>query len=136
MDRKAVGVLEAKPAGIDAERRGRAVLQLRLRPADHAPRVQAPLPILYESTGVETYFRDERDPEPRSRRVFSFHQPRTLATGWPSPTPCAPGSGSCPLDSKGLRLPGGGYRGAERSLAQARPAPSSRGTGAGKTLLP
>ena len=37
------------------------------------------LPFLYESTGVETFFRDERDPAPRSRRVFSFHRPETLA---------------------------------------------------------
>ena len=26
------------------------------------------------NTGVETFFRDERDPSPRSRRVFSFHR--------------------------------------------------------------
>ncbi|MDQ6632797.1 MAG: DEAD/DEAH box helicase family protein, partial [Verrucomicrobiota bacterium] len=37
------------------------------------------LPFLYESTGVETFFRDERDPEPRSRHVFRFHRPETLA---------------------------------------------------------
>ncbi|MCU0858426.1 MAG: DEAD/DEAH box helicase family protein, partial [Pontiellaceae bacterium] len=37
------------------------------------------LPFLYESTGIETFFRDERDPEPRSRRLFSFHRPETLA---------------------------------------------------------
>ncbi len=37
------------------------------------------IPFAYESTGVETLFRDERDPEPRSRRVFAFHQPATLA---------------------------------------------------------
>jgi hypothetical protein len=38
-----------------------------------------PLPFLYESTGVETFFTHTRDPEPRSRRVFAFHKPRTLA---------------------------------------------------------
>ncbi len=43
------------------------------------PHVQLPLPFAYESTGVETFFRDERDPEPRSRRVFAFHRPETLA---------------------------------------------------------
>ena len=43
------------------------------------PHVTLPLPFLYESTGVETYFRDERDPQPRSRRVFTFHRPETLA---------------------------------------------------------
>ena len=37
------------------------------------------LPFLYESTGVETFFRDERDPQPRSRRLFAFHRPETLA---------------------------------------------------------
>ena len=31
-----------------------------------------------ESTGDETCFRDMRDPAPRSRRVFAFHQPATL----------------------------------------------------------
>ncbi len=36
------------------------------------------LPFAYESTGVETFFRDERDPEPRSRRVFAFHTPQLL----------------------------------------------------------
>jgi len=37
------------------------------------------LQFLYESTGIETYFRDERDPHPRSRRIFAFHRPETLA---------------------------------------------------------
>jgi len=37
------------------------------------------IPFAYESTGVETLFRDERDPQPRSRRVYAFHQPATLA---------------------------------------------------------
>lgn len=32
----------------------------------------------YESTGTETYFRDMSDPDYRSRRVFSFHSPKTL----------------------------------------------------------
>jgi hypothetical protein len=31
--------------------------------------------LLYESTGVETFCRDECDPEPRSHCVFSFHRP-------------------------------------------------------------
>ena len=28
---------------------------------------------------VETFFIDVRDPEPRSRRLFAFHRPETLA---------------------------------------------------------
>jgi type I restriction enzyme R subunit len=42
------------------------------------PSVQIPLPFAYESTEIETFFRDVRDPDPRSRRVFSFHKPETL----------------------------------------------------------
>ena len=33
----------------------------------------------YETTGIETRFTNHLDPEPRSRRVFAFHQPETLA---------------------------------------------------------
>jgi type I restriction enzyme, R subunit len=36
------------------------------------------LPFAYESTGVETFFRNLRDPDCRSRRVFAFHKPETL----------------------------------------------------------
>jgi type I restriction enzyme R subunit len=79
VDRKAVGVVEAKSEGTTlsgvAEQAGRYSTGL---PAN-IPHVSLPLPFLYESTGVETYFRNERDPQPRSRRVFTFHRPETLA---------------------------------------------------------
>jgi type I restriction enzyme R subunit len=79
VDRQAVGVIEAKPEGTTlsgvAEQSSAYLTGL---PAN-IPHVQLPLPFAYESTGVETFFRDERDPEPRSRRVFAFHQPETLA---------------------------------------------------------
>jgi type I restriction enzyme R subunit len=32
-----------------------------------------PLPFRYASTGVETYFADDRDPHARSRPVFGFY---------------------------------------------------------------
>lgn len=38
-----------------------------------------PLPFLYVSTGVETTFTNLLDPDPRSRRLFSFHRPETIA---------------------------------------------------------
>ena len=80
VDRQAAGVVEAKPEGTTlsgvAEQAGRYSAGL---PAN-VPHVTLPLPYLYESTGVETYFRDQRDPQPRSRRVFAFHRPETLAT--------------------------------------------------------
>ena len=78
VDRKAVGVVEAKPEGTTlsgvAEQSGKYLAGV---PAN-LPHVQEPLPFGYESTGVETFFRDLRDPDPRSRRVFSFHRPETL----------------------------------------------------------
>jgi type I restriction enzyme R subunit len=79
VDKKAVGVIEAKAEGVTlsgvAEQAGQYSIGL---PAN-IPHVTLPLPFLYESTGVETLFRDERDPQPRSRRVFTFHRPETLA---------------------------------------------------------
>lgn len=85
VDRKAVGVIEAKAEGVTlsgvAEQAGQYAVGL----PENIPHVWAStgnaptLPFLYESTGVETYFRDERDPQPRSRRVFTFHRPETLA---------------------------------------------------------
>jgi type I restriction enzyme, R subunit len=39
---------------------------------------KSPLPFCYESTGAETFFTNRLDPQPRSRRVFSFHRPETL----------------------------------------------------------
>jgi type I restriction enzyme R subunit len=38
-----------------------------------------PLPFVYESTGIITRFTDGRDPKPRSREVFTFHQPETMS---------------------------------------------------------
>ena len=79
VDRKAAGIVEAKAEGMTlsgvAEQAGRYSVGL---PAN-VPHVTLPLPFLYESTGIETFFRDERDPQPRSRRVFTFHRPEMLA---------------------------------------------------------
>ncbi len=76
--RKAVGAIEAKAEGTTlggvAEQSAKYLAGL---PAN-IPHVELPLPFAYESTGVETLFRDIRDPDARSRRVFSFHKPKTL----------------------------------------------------------
>jgi len=40
-----------------------------------------PLPMLYESTGIDTRFTTLLDPEPRSRRVFAFHRPHASTSG-------------------------------------------------------
>ncbi len=78
VERKAVGVVEAKPVGTTL---GGVAIQSKKymdNIPDYVACLQKPLPISYESTGVETFFRDIRDPESRSRRVFAFHRPATL----------------------------------------------------------
>jgi type I restriction enzyme, R subunit len=70
VDRKAIGAVEAKPAGttlsgIEAQSEKYSSGLPELPPA-----WRKPLPFLYESTGVETFFTNGLDPAPRSRRVF------------------------------------------------------------------
>ena len=79
VNQKAVGVVEAKPEGftltgveIQSERYSTGL-------PDSLPAYRRPLPFLYESTGAETQFTNGLDPEPRSRPLFSFHAPGTLA---------------------------------------------------------
>ncbi len=79
VDGKVVGVIEAKKVGetlsgyeLQAER-----YSAGLPSALNAPR--KPLPFLYQSTGYETQFTDRFDPVPRSRAIFAFHTPATLA---------------------------------------------------------
>jgi len=78
VDRKAAGVVEAKPEGTTlsgvADQSGKYIAGL----PKNLPNVGEPLPFAYESTGIETFFRDLRDPDHRSRRVFAFHKPETL----------------------------------------------------------
>lgn len=80
VDRSAVGVIEAKPddwghriTTVEDQSQGYADANLKWLSN------QAPLPFVYESTGVITRFTDGRDPKPRSRELFSFHRPETLA---------------------------------------------------------
>src|SRR5512136_2373786 len=79
VDRRAVGVIEAKPEGFPLSGVAEQASNYSVGLPANIPHVSLPLPFVYESTGVETFFRDGRDPEPRSRRVFSFHRPETLA---------------------------------------------------------
>lgn len=79
VDRKAVGVIEAKAEGVTLSGVAEQAGQYSIGLPPNIPHVTLPLPFLYESTGVETFFRDERDPQPRSRRVFTFHRPEALA---------------------------------------------------------
>jgi type I restriction enzyme R subunit len=79
VDGKAVGALEAKKLGfplasfeVQGERYSKGL------PATLTAPIR-PLPFVYLSTGAETGFINQLDPKPRTRRVFSFHQPETLA---------------------------------------------------------
>jgi len=78
VDGKAIGTTEAKPEGETLtgveEQSAKYVFGLR----SGFPAWRSPLPFCYESTGAETFFTNRLDPEPRSRRVFSFHRPETL----------------------------------------------------------
>lgn len=78
VDREAVGVVEAKPHGTTLSGVAEQSEKYLTGIPEGLPHVKEPLPFSYESTGIETYFRDTRDPETRSRRVFGFHKPETL----------------------------------------------------------
>ncbi len=80
VDRKAVGIIEAKKQGTLLSGVAEQSAHYAVNLPDFIQSIgSGKLPFLYESTGIETFFRDERDPAPRSRRVFSFHRPETIA---------------------------------------------------------
>jgi type I restriction enzyme R subunit len=75
-----VGVIEAKP-----EDWGHKITTVEGQSGGYAAATlkwvnnKEPLPFVYESTGTITRFTDGRDPRPRSREVFTFHRPETMA---------------------------------------------------------
>ncbi|HEY3231075.1 MAG TPA: DEAD/DEAH box helicase family protein, partial [Roseiflexaceae bacterium] len=77
-DRKALGAVEAKAEGTPLSGVEAQSAKYGAGLPGTLKAWRTPLPFLYESTGVETYFTDGRDPDPRSRRVFAFHRPETL----------------------------------------------------------
>jgi type I restriction enzyme R subunit len=78
VDKKLVGLIEAKPEGTTLS----GVAEQTERYSSSIPEKfnirEDEIRFLYESTGVETFFRDKKDPLPRSRRIFAFHRPETL----------------------------------------------------------
>ncbi len=158
VNQAAAGVVEAKPAGhtltgVEAQS-GKYSAGL----PDALPACQRPLPFLYESTGAETQFTNLLEPEPRSRPVFHFHRPETLAE-WSGATSQAPaelgrvaGGGESyvlpynlrqrlttmpPLDASGLwTVQARAIGNLEESLAAGRPrALVQMATGSGKTFM-
>jgi type I restriction enzyme R subunit len=141
IDRKPVGIIEAKKAGVTlstvAFQSGQYAKNL---PDFLRGPLTGHLPFLYESTGTETFFRDERDPHPRSRRVFAFHRPETLAKWLEEPDTLRRRLAEMPFkhpyngeDVRGCRVEA--ISGLEQSFAEAQPrALIQMATGAGKTL--
>lgn len=79
VDKKPFGIIEAKK-----EDEGQRLLAAEDQAFGYANATlkynlnKEPLPFVYESTGSITRFTDYRDPKPRSREVFHFHQPSTI----------------------------------------------------------
>ncbi len=79
VDRQPVGIVEAKK-----EEEGHCLTTAETQSDDYAKAKlkwiadSNPLSFIYESTGTLTRFRDERDPNPRSQTVFTFHRPETF----------------------------------------------------------
>jgi type I restriction enzyme R subunit len=102
IDGRAAGVIEAKRMGIP-------LIGVEWQSAKYTSGVpdavkahRTPLPFAYESTGVDTRFTNGLDPEPKSRRVFSFHRPDTLAAELAR---CAEGPGTATLRQRVHRMP-------------------------------
>lgn len=137
IDGKAAGVIEAKKSGVTlsgvADQSDKYMTAL----PEHLARWQVILVYDYESTGDETFFRNLRDPKPRSRRLFAFHQPSTLRE-WllQSQSLRARLRTMPPLIKTGLRdCQIDAIEGLEKSLADDKPrALIQLATGAGKTF--
>src|SRR5437763_485534 len=145
VDREAMGTIEAKKVGetlIGVEEQS---AKYRMGLPGGLPAARIPLPFSYETTGIETRFTSHLDPEPRSRPVFAFHRPETLAAWLDQAPEDIPNEQNETLRAR-LRhmppLPTAGLRDCqveaitnlERSLAQNRPrALIQMATGSGKT---
>jgi type I restriction enzyme, R subunit len=79
VDGDPVGVIEAKREDLafkistveeQTSRYAKSILKGFTKPVN--------LPFIYESTGTVCRFTDSRDPQPRSRGIFHFHEPHTL----------------------------------------------------------
>ena len=79
LDGQAVGAVEAKPAGTTLTGVEFQTKKYTEGLPGYLTAPIRPLPFAYESTGVETRFTNGLDPQPTSRRLFTFHRPETFA---------------------------------------------------------
>ena len=137
VNREPVGVIEAKPDNTiltfvesQTERYAGSTLKWRLK--------ATPLPFLFESTGQIIRFTDGRDPAPRSRELFHFLKPGTLAEWLSQPESLRRRLAEHlpALPTRNLRdCQVGGVTGLEHSLALNKPrALVQMATGSGKTF--
>src|SRR3989454_234288 len=143
VDRRPVGTIEAKPAGTTLTGVEEQSAKYTAGIPDTLAAPIRPLPFAYEATGVETHFTHTADPEPRSRQLFWFHRPETLAK-WVreiAERPAAPTlrhrlRAMPPLNPAGLwSAQARAIENLERSLRDDRPrALIQMATGAGKTF--
>jgi type I restriction enzyme R subunit len=78
VDRKAVGVIEAKKVGHALTGVEEQSNKYRHGLPDDLPAERLPLPFAFETNSIETHFTSYLDPVPRSRPTFAFFQPQTL----------------------------------------------------------
>lgn len=147
VDRKIVGVIEAKPTGtpLSGVEWQSSMYADGLSPVQQLQSITVAgrLPFVFEASGTETHYTNGYDPEPRARRVFAFPQPAALArivrdaVAEPDrPTWRAKVKRLPALQEAGVRPAQiDAIRGIERSLAEQRHDRSlvQMATGAGKT---
>ena len=147
VDTKACGVIEAKPEGtLLTGVEWQSAMYAEGLPAEvrlAAVTSEGRLPFVFEASGSETHFTNGFDPEPRSRKVFAFPRPETLARTLrdaaadpDAPTWRAKVTSLPALQTDGLRPAQiTAIEGIERSLAEQRHDRSlvQMATGAGKT---
>lgn len=147
VDKRAVGVIEAKPqgqtlSGVEWQSAMYAVglpAAVRLK----ALTVDGRLPFVFEASGSELHFTNGFDPDPRARLLFSFPRPETLArqlreaqalpeaATWRAKVRAMPALDTAPLRPSQITA----IEGVERSLREQRFDRSlvQMATGAGKT---
>ena len=136
LDRKAVGAVEAKAEGTLTGVEAQSAKYAAGLP-ENLPAHRRPLPFLFESNGSVSYFTNGLDPAPRSREVFNFPRPGTLAEWVGQPAQLrARLKALPPLDESGLwNVQTRAIRNLEDSFARANPrALIQMATGSGKTF--
>jgi type I restriction enzyme R subunit len=136
LDRKAGGAIEAKPEGTLTGVEAQSAKYAAGLP-DKLPAHRRPLPFLFESNGAVTYFTNGLDPIPRSRQVFNFPRPETLAEWVAQPAQLRARLRDLPpLDETRLwKVQARAIHNLERSFGRADPrALIQMATGSGKTF--